>query len=344
MSNYSVVPCILIVLLSSLALAQQPIVQISDSNENLRGLSVPSRKVVWASGTHGSYVRTNNAGKTWTSAQVPGAESLDFRDVEAFTANLAYLLAAGPGEQSRVYKTRDGGKHWALQFTNHDPQGFLDCMAFWDRNHGIILGDPVGGKFTLLSTSDGGRHWTTLPNLPTAMEGEGAFAASGTCITVAPKNHVWFVTGGTAARVFHSSDRGQSWTVAEAPLPHTNASSGIFSIAFRDAAYGIIAGGDYKVPDQGGVNLAFTEDGGKTWQPTAVSPQAYYSAVATAPHSRPSSVIVVGTAQAAVSDDLRHKDWRSTWPLNLNSVAFGPDGSAWAVGPKGAIYRFPLSR
>ena len=182
---------LLIVLLAASLVAQNLIVQKSNTTENLRGISVLPNQVAWASGTHGTYLRTTDGGTSWHAAQVPSAEALDFRDVEAFSADLAYLLSAGPGEQSRIYKTTDAGKTWALQFTNKNPKGFFDCMAFWDRDHGIALGDPVTDnsgklKFELITTGNGGTTWEPLTpeSLPPAIEGEGAFAASGTCITV----------------------------------------------------------------------------------------------------------------------------------------------------------------
>ena len=157
----------------------------SHTTADLRGVSAISR-AIWASGTHGTYVRSLDGGTTWIPAQMPGAEGVDFRDVEAFSADEAFLLAAGPGDQSRIYKTTDAGQHWALQFTNSDPKGFYDCFAFWDRNHGIAVGDPVDGRFELLTTDDGGAHWAQLPDSsrPEALPREGAFAASGTCIAI----------------------------------------------------------------------------------------------------------------------------------------------------------------
>lgn len=234
------------VLLISNSFAQEWLPQESHTKESLRGLSVVSRSVVWASGTHGTYLRTTDGGKTWIPAQVPGAESLDFRDVEAFSADVAYLLSIGPGEQSRIYKTTDGGNHWDLQFTNHEPKGFLDCMSFWDPQRGIVVGDPVNGKFQLLTTDDGGQHWNYInpESLPAAKESEGAFAASGTCITTQGKSNAWFATGGPVARVFRSSDSGKSWSVTDTQIMHGPASAGIFSVAFRDARHGVIAGGE----------------------------------------------------------------------------------------------------
>jgi photosystem II stability/assembly factor-like uncharacterized protein len=333
------------VLLAIPLFAQNPTTQKSDTTENLRGVSVPTNQVAWASGTHGTYLRTIDGGNSWKAAQVPGAEALDFRDVEAFSAKLAYLLSAGPGDQSRIYKTTNAGKTWTLQFTNKNPKGFFDCLAFWDRDHGIAVGDPVADssgklRFELISTDDGGKNWKPVPAdaLPLALEGEGAFAASGTCIAVQGKTDAWFATGGKVARVFRSTNAGKTWTVADTPMIHGPDSAGIFSIAFRDATHGVIAGGDYKHPEQDGPNLAFTTDGGLTWKLSTVSPQAYFSAVAFAkPDSGGTAVLVAGSTRAAYADDIAKQSWQKTWDLNLNALSISPTGTAIAVGPKGLI-------
>jgi photosystem II stability/assembly factor-like uncharacterized protein len=336
--------------LATTLLAQNPIPQKSNTTENLRGISTPSDKIAWASGTHGTYLRTTDGGNSWQPAQVPGAEALDFRDVEAFNSDLAYLLSAGPGEQSRIYKTTNAGKSWTLQFTNQNPKGFFDCMAFWDQDHGIAIGDPVAdnsGKleFELIVTEDGGKSWKSLPDIPPALEGEGAFAASGTCITVQGTANVWLATGGKAARVFHSASAGKTWTVADTPIVHGPDSAGIFSIAFRDALHGAIAGGDYKHPDQNGSNLAFTNDGGLTWTLSPISPQKYLSAVAFAkPHSESPAILIVGSSQSACADDVTRTSAQKRWNLNLNAVSVSPSGDAIAVGPKGLIVHIPSAR
>jgi photosystem II stability/assembly factor-like uncharacterized protein len=338
------------IFLATTLLAQNPIPQKSNTTENLRGISTPSDKIAWASGTHGTYLRTTDGGNSWQAAQVPSTEALDFRDVEAFNADLAYLLSAGPGDQSRIYKTTDAGKSWTLQFTNQNPKGFFDCMAFWDENHGIAVGDPVAdnsGKlqFELISTEDGGKSWKSLPDAPPALEGEGAFAASGTCITVQGAANVWFATGGKAARVFHSANAGKSWTVADTPIIHGPNSAGIFSIAFRDPLHGAIAGGDYKHPDQDGPNLAFTNDGGLTWTLSPISPQKYCSAIAFAkPHSESPAILIVGSSQAAHEDDVARTQTQKSWNLNLNAISVSPPGDAIAVGPKGLIVHIPSAR
>lgn len=326
---------------STLSLAQSFTVQNSNTTSDLRGLSVVSSSVAWASGTHGTFLRTIDAGMTWVAATVPGAEASDFRDVEAFSADQAYLLAAGPGEQSRIYKTTDGGKTWALQFTNHDPKGFYDCMAFWDPTHGIAVGDPVDGKFELIATGDGAT-WNPLPDasLPRSLATEGAFAASGTCLSIQDEN-VWLVTGGSAARVFRSSNRGNTWAAADAPILHDNASSGIFSVSFNGPRHGVIAGGDYQHPERDGSTLAYTEDGGLTWNTSGIHPQVYFSAVALDP-ANGRRLITAGSTHAGYTDDLGAGHWKAYWEMNLNAVAYSGPEEAFGVGPKGKIVRFKL--
>lgn len=326
---------IAILLLVSASAAGQWQPQESHTTESLRGISVVSQRIAWASGTHGTYLLTVDGGQTWKARQVPGAEALDFRGVEGFGLS-AFLLAAGPGENSRIYRTDDGGEHWGLQFTNHDAKGFFDCMAFWDPKHGIAVGDPVEGRFQIITTRDGGKDWKyTDRRLPPAVEGEGAFAASGTCIATQGKKNAWFVTGGTAARVFRSGDGGRTWKVSETPMQHGTPSAGIFSVAFRDARHGVIAGGDYRHPEAGGVNLALTEDGGKTWKPAAAKEQRYFSGIAYVTEA--GGLAAVGSDVSALSED-GLKSWQWFLPEGFNSVAASPDFRvAWAVGAKGKI-------
>src|ERR671918_1563474 len=103
----------------------------------LQAISPVSDRIAWASGVGGTYAVTTDGGDTWRSGVVPGADSLEFRDVQAVSESIAYLLAAGPGDRSRIYKTEDGGRSWLLQFTNRDTSAFYDCFAFWDERHGF---------------------------------------------------------------------------------------------------------------------------------------------------------------------------------------------------------------
>ncbi|HEY4054738.1 MAG TPA: YCF48-related protein [Terriglobales bacterium] len=323
-----------VILSAATALAQWQM-QESHTKESLRGVSAVDENVVWASGTHGTYLQTTDGGKSWAAHQVSGAEELDFRGVKAFGAE-AFLLAAGPGEKSRIYHTTDFGKHWELQFKNSEPKGFLDCMAFSDSKHGVIVGDPVNGRFQILRTTDSGKSWRYADpkGMPAAIEGEGAFAASNTCIAIYGEN-AWFMTGGSAARVFHSSDGGENWSVTETPIVHGAASQGIFSVAFKDTQHGVIAGGDYAHPDQGGNNLAMTTDGGKTWKLATFPQTRFFSGIS---YVDGTSLVMVGSGVTAfLSDSLR--TWRDLTDQGFNTVD-SKDGTTYAAGANGSIARF----
>ena len=152
------------------------------TDASFRGLDVVNEKVIWASGTGGTVVRTIDGGKNWKVITVKGAEKLDFRDIEAFDENTAYILSIGNGDSSRIYKTTDGGKRWKLQFKNIDEKAFFDSIAFWDEKHGIAQSDPVDGKYVFYATNDG-ETWNNLSteNMPPAKEGELFAGGRGTC-------------------------------------------------------------------------------------------------------------------------------------------------------------------
>ena len=147
----------------------------------------------------------------------------------------------------------------------------MDFFAGGKR--GLALSDPVGGKFRIAATDDWGRSWHVLPNdgMPPAVDGEFAFAASGTCLVTSGGRDAWFASGGGAARVFHSRDGGRSWTATAAPIPAAEA-GGVFSLAFRNPREGVMVGGDFTAPENGVDASGFTRDGGASWRPAATSP------------------------------------------------------------------------
>jgi photosystem II stability/assembly factor-like uncharacterized protein len=310
--------------------------QKSGVNVRLRGLSAVDSKVAWASGSNGTFLRTTD-GASWKSGVVPDAADLDFRDVHAVNANTAYLLSAGSGAKSRIYKTTDAGNSWTLQFLNQQPDAFFDGFAFWDSTHGIAFGDPVNGRFTIIRTNNGGANWAPVPEarLPVAIPGEAAFAASGSSITVIGHNDVWFATGGAAARVFHSPDQGLTWSVANTPIVSGTSSAGIFSIFFLNRSTGFVVGGDYQKEKEPSANFARTADGGKTWVSGPNLP-GYRSAV-TAISSQP-VLIAVGPSGTDILTP-EENSWRSEWDLSFDAVSFARGSVGWAAGANGRIAR-----
>ncbi len=306
-----------------------------ETTASFRGLAVVDSRVIWASGTGGTVIRTTDGGNSWQVTKVPGAEKLDFRDIEAFDAKTAYVLSIGNGDSSRIYKTMNGGESWELQFTNSENDAFYDALACWDRKNCIAMSDPVDGFYRLLETRNG-VDWKIIDTekMDNAKQGEAAFAASGTCLIAVGKNTAYLVTGGSDARVFSSDDRGWSWSVADTSLPSGTPGSGIFSIAMLDARRGVIVGGNYEVPGDASGNLAFTSDGGKTWT-AGTGLSGYRSAVA---YIDRRTLIAVGTNGSDISSD-GGTTWERIGTQSLNAVAARGPGSVWAVGPAGAVYK-----
>lgn len=324
-------------LLPAMAAAQSWIPQSSGVTASLRGVSAVNEKVVWASGSGGTFLRTTDGGANWHAAKVPGAEDVDFRAVCGITADSAFLLSIGPGGKSRIYKTVDAGAHWRLQLTNPDAKGFFDGLAFWDERHGIAVGDPVDGQFAIFTTSDGGAHWERQKT-PPAMPAEGAFAASNTSLAVQGTSEVWFGTGGpSGARVFHSRDGGRTWSVHATPIRNDGASAGIFSVAFADERHGMAVGGDYAKPAESAKNIAVTADGGETWTEPGARPAGFRSAAAYLADRK--MWIVTGTSGSDVSSD-EGKSWRNFDAGDFNAMSFVSSAAGWAVGPKGRVARF----
>ncbi|HRI03531.1 MAG TPA: hypothetical protein PLL77_07280 [Pyrinomonadaceae bacterium] len=313
----------------------QWIKQAVNTTASFRGLSVVSEKVIWASGTGGTVIRTIDGGAKWDVIQVPDAAKLDFRDIEAFDANTAYILSIGNGESSRIYKTTDGGKTWKLQFKNTNEKAFFDAIACWDKNNCIAMSDPVDGKYVLIETTDG-TNWKppVTEHFAIALTGEAAFAASGTCLITTGKSTAYIVSGGTAARVFRSDDRGKTWLAAHTEVAKGTSGSGIFSIAMFDQKNGVIVGGNYEKPNESKDALAFSTDGGRTWT-LGIGLSGYRSGVT---YLDKKTIVAVGTNGSDISRD-GGKTWKILGNEDLNAVAAKGVKAVWAVGPKGMVVK-----
>jgi photosystem II stability/assembly factor-like uncharacterized protein len=320
-----------------MTLAPRWTVQTSGVNQRLRGVSAVSEQVAWASGAGSTVLRTVDGGLTWQQFIV-SSTTLDFRDIDAIDAQTAYVMSIGNGPASRIYKTTDGGTTWKVQFRNEDEKAFLDAMSFWDANHGIAFGDSVEKQFYILITADGGRTWSRVPatTLPPAQVNEGAFAASGTNIALFGKSHAWIGTGAAAkSRVLRTTDGGRAWQVADTPLA-SGPSSGIFSIAFRDAKHGVIAGGDYKKESEAVDNLAVTSDGGVTW--TLVKGlSGFRSVVAYVPGMKTPALIALGPSGGDYSlDDGR--TWKPIDGPGFDTFSFARGKQlGWGAGAEGKL-------
>jgi photosystem II stability/assembly factor-like uncharacterized protein len=324
--------------------------QESGTSAEFRSLSVVSNEVAWAGGRGGIVARTTDGGKTWHSDSIRGASGLFMIGVHGVDARIAFAAGTSFNDSvplAKIFKTSDGGTTWTEHYSNNQPKIFLDGITFLDADHGVALGDPLDGRMNVLTTSDAGRTWTRVPadRLPAPLSGEASFAASGRAIT-SLGNNVWIGTGGGAqARVFYSTDRGQTWQVSTTPMAAT-ASTGIFALAFRDAKNGVAVGGDYAHrfrlnPETAPQNVMRTSDGGVTWtmvgraQPVGV----LYGVTYAGNLQRRPVLVAVGPPGTSYSLD-DGTSWTVIDTMAFNTVGVARNGTAvWAAGGKGRIAR-----
>ena len=305
------------------------------SAARLRGLSAVSSTTAWASGSLGTVLRTTDRGATWQQVGPPGTANLQFRDIEAFDANHAVILSIGEATDSRIYVTADGGQTWNLTFVNQEPTAFYDCMTFFDDRRGLAVSDPPDGvHFRLMATDDGGLTWhLTGLQMPAALPGEFAFAASGQCLTSDHGRRAWLGTGGGAqARVFRSDDRGVSWTVAPTPI-RSGPSAGIFALAFHGQQHGLAVGGDFLLETASPDNFARTSDGGSSWALLPGAPPEYRSG---ATWLNGNTALAVGPSGSDVSQD-GGTSWQRFDDGSLDTVDCASPTACWAAGANGRV-------
>jgi photosystem II stability/assembly factor-like uncharacterized protein len=356
---------VLAVLFVTTAASAQWEILPSGSTADLRGIDALGKGIAWASGSDGTVLRTTDDGKTWQPCAIPpDAEHLDFRGVQAFDAQTAIVMSTGKGALSRLYKTTDGCKIWTLLFTNPDPEGFWDALRFRTPSDGYVLGDPVGGQFSVGSPQDwkSSQDWRLLGDQYTqstlvAPEGVHAFAASNSALALSqkdthpdPKPEMWFGTSGPGGAFIYyyvdayspinPDDEIADWHKVTVPLAGSDASSGVFSVAFKADQIGVAVGGDSEKPDEASGTAAFSTDSGKTWELAQTLPHGFRSAVAYDEAAK--TWITVGPNGTDISTD-DGRNWRA---LRSNPALHEPADSdrdwnalslPFVVGPHGRI-------
>ena len=346
-----------LLLLSTIAPAQWDLKDQS-TTADLRGVSNTGSGAVWASGTQGTVVRSEDGGDHWQACAVPhGAAALDFRGIQAWDKDTAIVMSSGKGDLSRLYKTTDGCHTWKLAFTNPDKDGFWDAIRRVTTRQLYLMGDPVGGKFAMFYSTDSGDSWFIAddPGLD-AERDAGAFAASNSSL-LAEGPFLLFGTGGTTSPHVYSSyakcEAGQAaescpmaWAKSDVPLAGSTAAAGVFSLAARtitsmsgkSKSIIVAVGGTYDKPDLTTGTAATSTDGGKTWTAAVTPPNGYRSAVAY--DSLRQTLITVGPNGTDVSTD-DGKNWHALKPLPGQPAETDKHWNAlsypFAVGPKGSI-------
>jgi photosystem II stability/assembly factor-like uncharacterized protein len=298
---------------------------------SLRGLAPISDQVCWASGSGGTWLKTEDGGASWQTGTVAGLDTVDFRSIHAFDSKTAVVASAG--QPAVIYRTEDGGTSWQ-KVHQEGGEAFFDAIQFVDTQKGYVLGDPIGGKWMILETRDGGKSWHSLPSLPAAIPGEAAFAASASSM-VADATGLVFATGGTVSRLHRYTFASQSWQVRElTDMLQGQPSQGVFAMTALPGAGGLVlVGGDYLKPDYRIANALLVL--GEVTIANSEGPGGYRSGVAYFPEQ--GWVVAVGPGGSDYSSNGAHS-WQPLSKTGYHAVKAAPGGNAlWASGSQGRL-------
>lgn len=296
--------------------AQQIQVLESGKRVSFRGLSVVNDEVFWASGSNGAVVRSTDGGKTIQWIPVPGYEKRDFRDIEAFSADTAIIMAIA--EPAVILKTTDGGKNWKKVFEDTTKGMFLDAMdVYADKKKMIVVGDPIQGKLFAAISMDGGDSWEQMSaphhqeDVRKVPDTEAMFASSGTNIKLINEKDfgtaTLLVTGGSKARL---KDLYRNTFNDSLPMMQGGTSTGANSIDYWSAAKSaVIVGGDFAKDTIAMDNCVLVnfKKGKPVFSKPSVPPHGYRSCVI---YLNAKELITCGTSGIDISSD-----GGNTWTL-----------------------------
>ncbi|MBU2526056.1 MAG: oxidoreductase [Bacteroidetes bacterium] len=281
----------------------------------------------------------------------PKVATISYNDtllaIRSIAKNKSAVFLLNAGTPAKLYKSYFDGQEIALLkdvYTETGDAVFYDAMSFWDDMNGIAIGDPTAGCMSVILTTNGGLSWHKIPcnKLPKTLSGEAAFAASNTNVATYG-SHAWIGTGGKAARIMHTADRGKTWEVIETPIVSGGAMTGIYSLDFYDEKRGVIFGGDWNNKTDNTSNKAITQDGGKNWQlVTGGSNPGYRSCVQFVPGSNGLEIMAIGTEGIDYSYDGGYT-WEKLTPKGFYTVRFLNNQIAYGAG-KGFVGKIKLER
>lgn len=229
----------------------------------IQNIAVKDAKTVWttfgdASGqsVYPRYVAvTGDGGTTWKNKIATGVPSTALiSDIYGKDANTAFIVTAptgSAGAANGLWKTTNAGDSWTKVPGVFSNASFGNIIHFWDDNNGIVIGDPVNGKYEMYLTTNAGDSWTVLGTAPTQKNEDYGYVAG----KVSYKNHLWLTSN--TGRILHTADFGKTWDSYDAPIGDFSGEEEGGHMTFTDANNGIL------IARNGW--FWFTENGGKDW-------------------------------------------------------------------------------
>lgn len=218
--------------------------QNSGITSDLYTVYTVNENVCWAGGPFGIVLRTSDGGLSWINVgnKTP-IDNAPVGFIYALNENIA--LASLDDNPTKLCRTTNSGQNWeeVLQQEN----GFFDNVGFKDSLNGFLVGDPVGGRWSLWKTKDGGITWDSSGLYLPSIGNEISYNSPNLEIH---NNEIWF--GTSNYRIYHSSNFGETWNFFTLPCQ-------MIGTLTLNSNVGFSAGGFYQCC------VSKTTDGGLTW-------------------------------------------------------------------------------
>lgn len=215
-----------------------------ERRDSFFSVAAPGTGIIWAAGTNGKVVRSEDGGASWARQTTPGNGNL--QGIEAWDAQRA--VAVGNG--GLIIVTGDGGKKWE--------QAKVPELADTVKLLRVRIFDNTAwamGEFgALFSSKDHGASWArALPEKDLGWN-DVAFVGANGCLV------------GEFGTIMRTTDGGANWQ----PVATENKTS-LMALAFRDAQHGVAVGLSGTV--------MVTNDGGASWTPLPKSTKEHLYSV-----------------------------------------------------------------
>ena len=304
----------------------------------IRVLEVENDSTCWFAGSKNKFGYTNDFGKKWKESVIKyDTFSLEFRSISV-TRNSVFILSVG--SPALLFKIDKKTLNYNLVYRESGEKTFYDSMRFWDDENGIAVGDPTENCMSIVVTKDGGNSWKKIAceNLPLSTEGEAAFAASNTNISLV-SNLAYIATGGKEANVLVGTEYGENWKKYKTPIIQGEKMTGIFTIDNLSMDTAIIAGGDWSAKQKTEKAMAITKDGGISWQLKTNNP-GYISCVQFIPKTK--TLVACSTTGIYYSNNLA-ESWKKLSEESYYSFQISKNGEYLYFSGKNKLMSIDLT-
>lgn len=307
----SILLSIIVFVFSISTVQSQWISQTSGTTSQLYSVSAVNNNVVWICGASGTVLRTTNGGDNWLNASSPPIVNDVYNIFGIDECNA--LVTRSTSTEALVWKTTNCGTTWVEVF--NQPMGYINAIEIGPGGTGLMVGNPLFGKWSIWRTADYGATWDSsgmlLPQAGTEAGYRNSLYASGTSY--------WFGTNNN--RIYYTPNSGVTWNVQATPDLYS------YAIWFNSL-----------VGLAGGIGGMKTTDGGTNWAASTFPGSSSINCIA----GTGSTFWISRNNLAIYKTSNAGENWTTdyTSPQIVLDIAIARTGNRlWAVGLNGSISR-----